>query len=73
MSDSNADFDPHIDNLPNMQPAPEVAHATKAIKDKNLLNKLYTPCIRSKSTWVVKQNKLMTPISSKFKEVYVNL
>lgn len=50
MSDSDTDSDLHIDNLPNTQPALEVAYATKANKDNDLLNKLYILCIRSKST-----------------------
>lgn len=50
MSDPDADSDPHINGLPNTQSASEVAHATKANKDNDLLNKLCTLCVRSKST-----------------------
>lgn len=73
VSDSDADPDPHIDDPPNTQPAPEVAHATKTDKNNDLLDKLYTPCVGSKLTQVVRRHKAMTPTSIKLEEVHVDL
>lgn len=73
ISDLDANSDPHINNLPNTQPVLEMAHATKANEDNNLVDKLYIPCVGSKLTQVVRRNKSMTPISSKLEEIYVDL
>lgn len=44
------------------------------INDNNdTLNKLYTPCIGSKSTRSIQKNKNMTLSTSKLKKIYVNL
>lgn len=39
----------------------------------NIIDKLYIPCIESKSTRVVRQNKSITAITKKFKGVYANI
>lgn len=50
-----------------------VACQENNVDNFNNLDKLYTLCERSKSTWVIKQNKNMIIITSKLEKVYVNL
>ena len=42
-------------------------------KDSDVLDKLCTPCVGSKSTQVIQRNKSMTPTTDKLEEVYANL
>lgn len=72
-SDFDTDSNIHIDNLSNIQPVREVAHKIKTDKNNDLLDKLCISCVGSKSTWVVRQYKLMTPTSNKLEEVHVDL
>lgn len=44
-----------------------------SIDNNNALDKLCTPCIRSKLTQVVRRNKSMTPKTNKLKEVHADL
>lgn len=53
--------------------ATNITRQTKAKDDSNILDKLYTLCIGSKLTRVVRQNRSMTAISKKLETVYVNL
>lgn len=49
-------------------------HQVKAGADEeNILDKLYTPCIASKSTWVVRRDKNMTLTTNKLEKVYIDL
>ena len=43
------------------------------IDDSNALDRLYTLCVRSKSTRIVRKNKSITPITNKLEEVHADL
>ena len=46
---------------------------TKATDDSNILDKLCTPCVGSKSMRVIRRNKSMTATSKKLEEVHADL
>ncbi len=48
-------------------------HLTKKNNENDVLNKLFTPCVGSKSTWVIRQNKSMKPTTNKREEVHMDL
>ena len=48
-------------------------HIKSSIDNNNILDKLYTPCVGSKSTRVIRRNKSMTPITHKLEEVHADL
>lgn len=52
---------------------PGSAQQIKADDDDDALDKLYTQCIGSKSTRVIRKNKSMTPATRKLKEVHADL
>lgn len=51
-----------------------VVHRVKMEVDKgNILEKLCTTCVRSKSTQVVERDQSITPMTNKLEEVYADL
>ena len=75
ISDSDSDSKTPTTNNPTPSYTTPVIAACQDNNVDNLdnLDKLCTPSVRSKSTRVVRQNKSMTPITSKLKEVHTNL
>lgn len=51
----------------------DVTRQTKARVNSNILNKLCTQCVESKSTQVIRQKKNIIAILKKLKEVHVDL
>lgn len=50
-----------------------IVSQTKAMNDSNILDKLCTLCVGSKSIQVVRQNQSLTAISKKLEEVHADL
>lgn len=59
--------------------ANEETVATTAVRqttetdEPDIIDKLCTPCVRSKSTRIVRRNKSMTPTTKKLEEVHADL
>ena len=43
------------------------------VKNPDIFNKLFTLYIKSKLTWVIRNNKSMTAIYSKLKDIHANM
>ena len=54
-------------------PSSDSADLTKENSKNNLLDKLSTPCLGSKSTWVIRQNKSIMPTKNKLEVVHTDL
>lgn len=70
MSDLN--HSTSFDNVPTAVVRAAAAHTTRPSDNNNILNKLCTPCVGSKSTRVVRQNKSMTATTSKLEKVHID-
>lgn len=52
---------------------PDPVYQTRTNDETNMLDKLCTPCVRSKSTRAIRRDKSMTPTTNKLEEVHADL